>query len=70
MERWLSMFGAGAFVTCGLTRGSLPLLALGAGLAYRAYSGHCHMYEALGHSTADQNSQESREGSSRIIIRE
>ena len=56
-ERWLSLFGGGVLVTCGLLRGStsgLALAGLGAALAYRGYTGHCHMYEALGYNTAEE----------------
>jgi hypothetical protein len=59
-ERLLSMFGAGVFATCGLLRGSLTFMTLGAGLAYRGFTGHCHVYEALGQNTADQDNEPSR----------
>jgi uncharacterized membrane protein len=73
-ERLLSMFGAGLFTACGLLRGSTTFLALGAGLAYRGYTGHCHVYEALGHNTADQRqsqhsgSDNSEKHESRVIL--
>jgi hypothetical protein len=35
-----------------MMRGSLTLLAIGGGLAYRGLTGHCHVYEALGRDTA------------------
>jgi len=63
-ERWLSMFGAGVLVTCGLMRGSLSFMALGAGLAYRGYTGKCHVYEALGYNTAEPK----LEDSARLIV--
>jgi uncharacterized membrane protein len=50
-ERLLSMWGAGALMTCGLLRGSPSLLLLGAGLAYRGYTGHCPTYELLNKNT-------------------
>lgn len=53
-ERLLSMFGAGALVACGLTRGNLAILALGGALAYRGFTGKCHVYEALGYDTSDE----------------
>lgn len=59
-ERLLSMFGAGVFATCGLLRGSLTFMALGAGLAYRGFTGHCHLYEALGQNTAEESNGQSR----------
>jgi uncharacterized membrane protein len=57
-ERLLSMFGAGALVACGLTRGSFTFLALGGALAYRGFTGRCHLYEALGMDTSDQDLSE------------
>ena len=54
-ERWLSVIGGGALAAYGLKRGGLGgavLLALGGGLVYRGYSGHCSAYEALGINTA------------------
>jgi hypothetical protein len=59
-ERLLSMFGAGALVACGLTRGNLAILALGGALAYRGFTGKCHVYEALGYDTSDEHDQPSR----------
>ena len=56
-ERWISLFTGGVLVTCGLLRGTtsgLVLAGIGAALAYRGYSGHCHMYDAIGYSTAEQ----------------
>ena len=54
-ERLLSMFGAGALVACGLMRGNLTFLALGGALAYRGLTGQCHVYQALGLDTSDQD---------------
>ena len=59
-ERWISMFAAGALVTGGLSRGSLPLVALGGALAYRGYTGHCHVYQAMEYSTAQAREQHPR----------
>lgn len=67
-ERWLSMFGAGVFVTCGMMRASLPLLALGGALAYRGYSGHCHVYKALGYDTSDSEADSSAQENSRLVL--
>jgi hypothetical protein len=51
-ERTLSLVGGGALALYGLSTRS-PLLALAGGyLAYRGYSGHCALYEALGIDTA------------------
>ena len=46
-ERWISMFAAGALVAGGVIRGSIPLVALGGALAYRGYTGHCQLYQAM-----------------------
>src|SRR5262245_18350049 len=54
-ERWFSVLGGGALAFFGLTRGSLPGLALagaGGALVYRGLSGHCHVYGALGVDTS------------------
>jgi uncharacterized membrane protein len=64
-ERWISMFAAGALVAGGLLRGSLSLVALGGALAYRGYTGHCHVYQALEYSSAESGEQPSR-----LIVRE
>lgn len=53
-ERWISGLAGGGLILLGLGRrslGGLALAALGGGLAYRAYSGHCALYSALGIST-------------------
>jgi hypothetical protein len=51
-ERTVSLLGGGALALYGLSSRS-PLLALAGGyLAYRGYSGHCALYEALGVDTA------------------
>lgn len=50
-ERLATGLAGGALTLFGLTRGSLKGFALaliGGGLAYRAFSGHCPMYERLG----------------------
>jgi uncharacterized membrane protein len=55
-ERQISMWGGTVLAAYGLLKGSLSgltLTALGAALLYRGHTGHCHMYEALGYSTAD-----------------
>jgi len=56
-ERWASMFAGGFLTACGLIRGSvsgLALAAIGGALAYRGYTGHCQLYQAIGHSSADE----------------
>ncbi len=57
-ERWLSVVGGSALALFGLTRRSLPGLALtaaGGALVYRGLTGHCHLYGALGVNTADRH---------------
>jgi hypothetical protein len=59
-ERWASMFAGGFLAACGLMRGSLSglaLAAMGGALAYRGYTGHCQLYEALGHNSADRHGE-------------
>jgi uncharacterized membrane protein len=54
-ERWISVIGGGALAAYGLKRGGLGgavLLALGGGLVYRGFIGHCPAYGALGMNTA------------------
>lgn len=54
-ERWASMIGGSALVLSALRRrtwGNLGLALLGADLVYRGATGHCHLYQALGISTA------------------
>jgi uncharacterized membrane protein len=55
MERKLSTLGGGLLALYGLSRRSLPGLALaaaGGSLIYRGVTGHCHTYQALGINTA------------------
>lgn len=57
-ERWASIAGGGALAVYGLSRGTwlgLALAGLGGGLLYRGLSGHCHLYDALDLSTADEH---------------
>ncbi|MEA2237917.1 MAG: hypothetical protein QOC81_2641 [Thermoanaerobaculia bacterium] len=54
-ERWISVAGGAAITAFGLRRrslGGLALSALGAAIVWRGASGHCHVYEALGVSSA------------------
>lgn len=56
MERQASMWGGTLLAACGLLKGrasGLALALLGAALIYRGHTGHCHLYEALGYSTAE-----------------
>lgn len=49
-ERWASILGGGALAVFGLSRESLPglaLAALGGTLVYRGMTGHCPVYCAL-----------------------
>ena len=64
-EREISMVGGTILAVCGLLRGStsgLALAAIGAALIYRSHTGHCHVYEALGHTTVERD----RRGDARI----
>jgi uncharacterized membrane protein len=57
-ERQASMVGGTVLAVCGLLRGSLSglaLAAIGAALVYRGHTGHCQLYAALDHSTADEH---------------
>jgi uncharacterized membrane protein len=54
-ERMISGAAGAALTLLGISRRSIPgliLAGLGGGLMYRAATGHCHMYEALGIDTA------------------
>ncbi len=54
-ERILSVAAGAALAALGLARGRLSgiaLAAMGGGLVWRGYTGHCYTYEALGISTA------------------
>jgi uncharacterized membrane protein len=55
-ERLVSLLGGGLLACYGLTRGTtsgLLLAGVGAALAYRGATGHCHMYQTLGISSAE-----------------
>ena len=55
-ERWLSAIGGGALTAYGLSRRTWPgllLAALGGTLLYRAVSGYCAVYGAMGAGTND-----------------
>jgi uncharacterized membrane protein len=61
-ERLISLIGGGVLLAYGLSRGSatgLGIGLIGAGLAYRGWTGHCHAYEALGFSSAEHSDQTS-----------
>jgi uncharacterized membrane protein len=49
------MLALGGLVFCPNTVGKLVSAALGGALAYRGLSGHCHLYDALGISSADKH---------------
>jgi uncharacterized membrane protein len=56
-ERLASLFSGGVLAAYGLSRGTtngLLLAGVGAALAYRGATGHCDIYQALGHSSAAQ----------------
>jgi len=55
-ERLISGLGGAVLLKHGLSRGKLgglALAALGGALLYRAATGHCHLYEALGVDSSD-----------------
>lgn len=55
-ERLVSQVGGGVLLAVGLLRGGVKGLitaGLGGALLYRGMTGHCHLYEALGASTAE-----------------
>jgi uncharacterized membrane protein len=59
-ERLASLVGGGVLAAIGLSRRSpagLLLGAIGASLAWRGWTGHCNVYQALGVSTAEQRPQ-------------
>ncbi|MEJ7639811.1 MAG: SRPBCC family protein [Singulisphaera sp.] len=54
-ERLACAIGGAALLLTGLkkkTPGGIALAVIGGGLAYRAYSGHCDLYEAMSFRTA------------------
>ncbi len=55
-EQKLSLAAGAGLALWGISRGKLSgivLLGTGAALIYRGYKQHCHLYDALGISTAD-----------------
>jgi uncharacterized membrane protein len=58
-ERWLSLVAGGTIAGLCLTGRTPPLLSaiLGTGLVYRAVTGNCACYQALGVSTADSTAE-------------
>jgi len=57
-ERWGSLVGGGLLAWLGLRQRSLAglgLTLLGGDLIYRGLTGHCHLYGALGLSTAEKH---------------
>ena len=63
-ERWASGVGGSLLVAYGLSKRSLPgvaLALLGGSLLYRGVSGHCGAYQALKIDTADKDSSASSE---------
>ena len=59
-ERWASAVGGGALALYGLTRGTLggvTLALVGGALLYRGVTGHCDLYEVIGFSTAEKESE-------------
>lgn len=53
-ERQASIIGGTVLAGFGLLRGSLSglaMAAIGGALAWRGYTGHCDVYQALGHTS-------------------
>jgi len=72
-ERLISLLGGGVLAAYGLTRGTTSGLVLGlagAALAYRGYTGHCQMYQALGMSSAEHGNEASIPSGQGIKIQE
>jgi uncharacterized membrane protein len=60
MERQLSMLGGTVLAVYGLLNRSLTgltLAALGGALIWRGSTGHCQLYAALGHNSAEEPAQ-------------
>ena len=60
MERWLSLIGGSALVLYSLRRslGGLFMTLVGGALTYRGLTGHCHLYQAMGVSSAEEETHE------------
>jgi uncharacterized membrane protein len=60
-ERWISLVGGGALMVLGFDGRGPSLLSalLGGGLIYRAATGHCPVYQALGVSMSDSTAEQS-----------
>ena len=59
-ERWLSVVAGVALAAYGVTRRSISgvlLAGVGGGLVWRGATGHCPIYETLGLTSADEESQ-------------
>lgn len=59
-ERWLSIVARAAIAVYGVTRRSVSgviLAGIGGGLVWRGATGHCVVYDALGLSSAPEESQ-------------
>jgi uncharacterized membrane protein len=57
-ERWISVIGGSALAAYGLKMRSIPglvLSAIGGALVFRGATGHCHVYEAMGLTTAEED---------------
>jgi uncharacterized membrane protein len=56
-ERWISLVGGGLLAAFGLSRRSVPgvaIAALGGAAIYRGVTRHCDVYQALGINTAER----------------
>jgi uncharacterized membrane protein len=62
IERWLSLIGGSVLVLYSLRRslGGLFMTLVGGALTYRGLTGHCNLYQAMGVSSAtDETPEES-----------
>jgi uncharacterized membrane protein len=60
-ERWISVIGGSALAAYGLKMRSIPGLVLagvGGALVWRGATGHCHLYESIGITTAEDDSRQ------------
>ena len=61
LERWISLLAGSGLAAYGASRRDLAGLGLalvGAGVAYRGLTGHCHIYQLLGVNTAAPHSSQ------------
>ena len=70
MERLASSAGGALLAAYGIKRGGgggMLLGLLGVALLHRGVTGHCHVYDAMGVTTADRNGLEKQHGRSAVL---